>query len=765
MEETNNKKEKIIESSEKESKLGRFAILGAATTAGDDNSLKRLGSVAVAQTQEDSFKYAITREIPEKERRNIEELLDGVPDNIRDKYISTIGSGLTNKDEVAQRTSVRGAVFELDRINKLINQGLETVDFDENVNTPIHFLGYTKKENGYQAAPTKEYDSPIQLDVPISRDGKPYVYEVKSYPRMQFGSLPNQLNQLLKYQAAIESGAVDGATVEIKGRIHPYLLDWASGRNIAEKGNAPDVEIIYNLPLPSGAEYRFILNRSQKNNGLKFHNDKFTTEDRKIVNAIQKAIVDRSIVDIISSADIDNPSERVLPYLNNPMQITDPEIFDEYEADRLATIYDKLLKKNEIINYENEDSAYSESANREKVEVQIKEYQDFLQQNPEMAKMKKAYVLDGEEKIATAIDKTMWEIGKIRDYETTRMAVELEPGNTTRAKRAEMGYVGLPEGVALNIEHIIMDAIQETNKHEGQAGRSYANVGRFKKVEQLADYLKDQDRHYQEVSVFDPLNGKIKKSVNVSDSNISKIERDLVVENVGRAENRMEEIRGRLEELSEKNDLSSEEQIELRFLYSRMRANDLIKESVTRAKARIELLRKERNDEIMTEKDRDVKREIAVKYDERIAKIWSAMSSAYEDAVGGRIEWNKFAKRITERIDQNLIKFIYVATNDGEIVVDEEVIRDSARSGRAAHSELAEGHNVYGAGELVFSKTDGTWSLIEINNGSGHYRPSAAMLPYVKNLITSKGIDTSKTIIKDALMRGVNIQDLSITGE
>jgi hypothetical protein len=102
---------------------------------------------------------------------------------------------------------------------------------------------------------------------------------------------------------------------------------------------------------------------------------------------------------------------------------------------------------------------------------------------------------------------------------------------------------------------------------------------------------------------------------------------------------------------------------------------------------------------------------------------------------------------------------------DGEIVVGEEIIRGDV-SGRAAHSELAQGRNVYGAGELAFTKSkDGQWTLSEINNGSGHYRPSVLTLPYVKNLLKSRGIDTSTVELRDTLLRGTPPPDLTMLEE
>ena len=752
------------------------------------------------QTPETDKISELLSRVPIEERGDLPALFDAVPENVQEKYAKTIERALNNKDEVAVRTSIRGAVFELSRINTVMKQDLEQVDFDLQIPDKIHFAGYTKKD-GFNAEPTKEYDSTAELDVPIVRDGKPYIYETKSYPRMQFGSLPAQRNQLLKYQAAIDQGIVDGATVEMKGRIHPYILDWASGRNIAEEGYAPDVEIIYSMDLPSGAEHRFVLKRSRKDNGLNFQNEGRSStpeatfkhikeedpdtyvklqerfgddenildkliEDRQVINGIQRAVLDRSIVSILSSVDIENPPEELVPYLDNPMDIKTADLFDKYEHLRQKSIFKKLLEKRVVVNTENTQSAYSEFATRENIEHSVREYQDYLRQNPEMAKIKKAYILDSEEAIETAISKTEWEVGKIRDFELTRMQAESDPNNWARRIRAEMGYVGRPEGAALDLEHIIIDAIQETNKREGQTGRSYANPERFKKVEQLGEYLEGQDRRYQEIAIYDPLTGGIKRNTDINDGFIKKTELGLLKENIGRAEKHITDMEAHLAELSQKSEPSQDEKLEARFITSRMRAKEMKSRSIANAKAQIEALRAEKTDRVKAEKDVAKKRELAAEYDAKTNSILEGLATIYQEVVGGKTEWDKFAKRITDRIDQNLIKFAYVATSDGEIIADEEVIRGGATTGRAAHSELAQGRNVYGAGELVFSKTnDGNWILTEINNGSGHYRPSAMMLPYVKNLIASKGVNTSSAATKDTLMRGTPLPDSTILEE
>lgn len=319
---------------------------GAETVA--KPSTRPLGEVALDAAKNSETNQRISNllsRVSAEERDDLPALFAAVPEGTQAKYAKTIEGALNNPDEIATRTAIRGAAFELSRSKIIMEQGLEQISFDLQIPERIHFIGYTKKDD-FDAEPSKEYDSAIELDVPITRDGRPYVYETKSYPRMQLGSLPAQRNQLLKYQAAIDQGIVEGATLEVKGRVHPRILEWAAGDATSE-GYAPDVEIIYDMELPSGAEYRFVLKQPRKGNGLKFRNgdDSITPEDKRVIDGIQKAVADGSIIDIISSVDIENPPEELLPHLDNPMTIKTTRLFDEYERLRKASIFKKLTEK------------------------------------------------------------------------------------------------------------------------------------------------------------------------------------------------------------------------------------------------------------------------------------------------------------------------------------------------------------------------------------------------------------------------------------
>ena len=766
---------------------------------GEVRTLKaKYPAFATAGAREGQLKkmQELIEQIPEESRNKFSKLIQDIPEELQAKYIKTLEGILGNKDEVAVRTTMRGLVFELSRIHTLTRQGLEKVSFDLKIPQEVEYVGFAKTAKDFNQKPTQKFKSPIQFDIPVIRNGEPYVYEAKSYPRMQFGSLSTQRNQLLKYQTAIEQGVVEGVTVEIKGRIDPNFLKWASGTNIAEAGRIPDVEIIYTFDLPSGAEHRFVLKRSRKNNGLNFQNEGRSTtpeatlrsikednpdqykdmvgkfgseegvlnklaEDRKVINGIQSAVLDRSIVDILASVDIENPPQELHPHLADPMTIKSADLFDQYETLRKESIYEKLLAKREIINVDNKLSSYSEFATRDYVERSLREYQDYLKQNPEMAKVKKAYILNGEEAIQAVVDKVMNAVEKVRDFELQRMHAEKDPNNLSRKERTKMGYSGQPEGVALDIEHITMDTIQEVNKKS----RSYENPEQFNSVEKLKEDLPNEDRRYLEIAIYDPMSGKTERNIDVNETHIKQTSAKILKENIKRAEERVQQIVTRFEELNQKTDKTHEDSGEMKSLAGRLRAKEMQARNIETIKAQIETLRSEKVERVKAEKDNFKKNGLASEYNDRIAQNMEELANLYKEVLGGEKEWDKVAKRISERIDQNMIKFIYVVNASAEVIVGEEIIRGKV-SGRAAHSELAQGRNVYGAGELVFTKdVNGQWTLTEINNGSGHYRPSVLTLPYVKNLLKLKGVDTSRVEIRDTLLRGTPPPELTLLEE
>jgi hypothetical protein len=333
-----------------------------------------------------------------------------------------------------------------------------------------------------------------------------------------------------------------------------------------------------------------------------------------------------------------------------------------------------------------------------------------------------------------------------------------------------MGYTGKKEGVSLDMEHFIMDATQEHNKGGNRRGRSYDQPERFQNVDQVVEYMKGQDRKMTEVQVYDPLTGKTEVQANASEKQINQRAGKVQAENLERARQKVEQYEQRYQELKAKETRTTEEDVEFRFLNSRHGGLKVHKTAIEKAQAQIEEITRARKNgdgrsinSVPAEQRAAYIEEMKAKsaqYDSQIETARNEMEARYKQILGGDVEWNKLAQRMNVQ-DQNIMKFVYVVDGEGKIPVTEEILRGDA-AGRAAHSELARGRNVYGAGELVFAKDPVTneWFLVEINNASGHYRPPGAeTLAYVRNLIAKHGIDTSRAIINDALQRGTPLMD------
>lgn len=265
-----------------------------------------------------------------------------MPDRVWSSYIDRIRNAPGSRDEATCVTRILGVIYELGRIRYYQGAGaqLENICFDIAPVT-VSFTGYAR-DNLEQCA--KKCSAKIDFDVPIVRDcsdgrQRPYAYEVKSYPRLPYGTSAAARNQLLKYQAAIDEGLICGATLEIKGKIYPEFLEW-----MMKSGFVPDIEIVYCLELPSGAEYRFVLKKSADDcSGLRFDNGEFDPSDMGIVQAIQGAIEDGKIIDILTKSEINEFPSEMAEYVEKPESISFSRVLRKYERLWRSAIYKKLM--------------------------------------------------------------------------------------------------------------------------------------------------------------------------------------------------------------------------------------------------------------------------------------------------------------------------------------------------------------------------------------------------------------------------------------
>ena len=617
---------------------------------------------------------------------------------------------------------------------------------------------------------TKE---PLDFDVCIQKGEAYYLLDTKFSGRKPFGFSPQHVNQALKYQQAIEQGLIEGASYLVNGRIDPSFMFWAVGTAIDDRGAIPDVEIIYDLPLPGGSAYRFVLKMSEHSNGqegLRFQNSgRYTTRERKIINGIREAIWDRSIYDVLTDLKREDfpklaslAGESLDEILANPRAIEDPFWFETYETERVKAIWDKLAAKHDqyIRNSGDVIDACHPDASPEYVSQLFYRFQAEIKHNPELRQQRKSYLVEDEEIQQEIIDETVNRIAIIKENESRRKENEqnTSEGQAKAMVREEMGWHDyLPEeGIPLDVTHIMMDVIHHYNKGlKGQSPRRYDAPERFIRTpEELASKLKNiSSQRYIEVRVLDPTkeNGRRigihrlpkRPGDAVSEESISDIQRSIRKENLRRL-------------IDAWNDLEEPRPFSFKIAQTLKKIEAIKEQRDTEIKAErekiISVARKEKRKP--SSEEFKIVQQISKQALEAIEQLEEDQYDFLTQALGDEVCDNLLVS-LQNIHDQEIMKLAYVVDSDGNLIMDHEVIRGDASlaAGRASHSELASGLNTYGAGEDVLEKHDRTfstftewydfqqeynpsasWTFKELNNGSGHYRPISAANQYALNV-------------------------------
>jgi len=125
----------------------------------------------------------------------------------------------------------------------------------------------------------------IQNDIPVSHQDRLFIYEAKSFPLRHYGMAEKSLMQGKKYQLAIQDGEAIGAAIEIRGRIKPSLLE-----SLFVKNEIPDVQVVFNMNLPSGKEYRISLKGGKTNLPVDDAAMLSDARDLEVVKGVEQAI-------------------------------------------------------------------------------------------------------------------------------------------------------------------------------------------------------------------------------------------------------------------------------------------------------------------------------------------------------------------------------------------------------------------------------------------------------------------------------------------
>lgn len=193
----------------------------------------------------------------------------------------------TTQDRVALLRAVNALGWELECVQQALADGeiLSTTARKLEIKDGARCPRYDDKQPLEEPPRVWADKVKVQNDVPVlrstSRGPLPYVVEAKCSQSRPYGQAygfgknaknwirADALNQLLRYQFAIEQGRIAGATVELKGAVHPRVLDWMLDGLDGQGTRIGDVEVVWSLPLPSGAHTRVWLKKGQGEGRLK----------------------------------------------------------------------------------------------------------------------------------------------------------------------------------------------------------------------------------------------------------------------------------------------------------------------------------------------------------------------------------------------------------------------------------------------------------------------------------------------------------------
>lgn len=103
------------------------------------------------------------------------------------------------------------------------------------------------------------------------------------------------------YQALIDAGTISAALIVVEGRMHPYIARWFNGTRFGEKGKASDVTLVYALRLPSGGIYPIFLHTAEKPGAQLYLTvpNNITGQDRNILRGVEGAVRDQKFFEIL----------------------------------------------------------------------------------------------------------------------------------------------------------------------------------------------------------------------------------------------------------------------------------------------------------------------------------------------------------------------------------------------------------------------------------------------------------------------------------
>jgi|GEM_PF-3754184 len=610
----------------------------------------------------------------------------------------------------------------------------------------------------------------------------PLAFEAHYAMAHPYGASIEERNVILQYQNAIDRRMLAGAVLEVAGRVDLDFLKWITGENAGNLGPAPDVEVVYVFSLPSGGTYHFPLKLPRRlHTAIRYPSLSVYEGHAQDIQAI------RMIRSFLSAKDKSH-FYALLAGVEGGSKISQNvsvREYQDYEESFWESLY--FIKERAITSELKEqeatllDEIVRTRGTPEQLDPVVREA--ILG----MPRGQKIYHETNQQTWDSAIQAVIARIMDIREHEYGAELQESE--DRMHDARLVLGYdPDLPrEGFPLSVHYIITDTLlpfiskkKKTKEFEG----AYPDPReQYESTEGVFRYFSNPslDKARQSMTVVDPALPKSKQErteYNLTAAKVEKIYREAVVQSVKRAERHLDELLKESQKLESMPSRTDEQEARRRTLRALLDRYEKRKDSVTVLQERIRFLNKDRDEilkgikvgsvpakfakysneflSILQRASRSLSRDEIVSefqraFELRMEKEWGNLEVLYRESLG-MDEWNVFAVRIVRHEYANQIVLTYTAMKDGTMVFN--MAKGSVDIVSVNHSDLAGGRNVYGAGEVVFEKVSpGSWRVIEVNNGSGHYTPDGRTLQYVTNLLAAAGFDVSSVRRIDSVLR------------
>lgn len=738
----------------------------------------------------------------------VNDLMSVVTDGTRKEFLQRLKHANDAEYAVDFERHALGVAFAMQRVIKMFEDG-------EN-----NFISLSSErlriapENVYFTTYGDDNITPTQRPLKITdnftleRNGGPFIYKAKYTPVRQFGAVEDDerephydYNQMLKYNEAIEQGLISGAAIEIRGLIDPDFLNWALGASVIERSDVPHVQLIYNMPLPSGAEYRFTLKKAQSYSAeLDVTNDTsgYTKADKAVVQGIENALRSQDqvqLIEILSGQSVfahKGDLKAEFKQFSCPIheaELKDPAFYDNYLQTMRMGIWKRALRiKPETYNHD-KDTVFSPENigiedEKDALKARIEAYQADLRRTQGHLIVNSNSLGDDPEspEYQALLNEVTEEFAKnialIRSRDNKRRAEEAKNPNIV-GNRLQQGYSGLENGFALELYVIMVDsiAIVKSRKNDKVQERSFEHAdGHFMDIDGVLGMLDERaDSRYQVVSIYDPLakDGKRRQvTENISDDALIGKQITVTRENNKRVQKYLQDAdEGKVK-------LSSNEKTRLRQMKKEILSVQAeIADLNQRRAMQSQLISAEKKAGHKIKADHPLQQkmdELMLEGHALQAKLWDRLHGVLDPHNENKLTQKAFTQ------EKNIIKIIYTIDHKGRITFEEEKPSERGRASRATHSELSGGENIFGAGEIIFSKPAGlkNWEILEINNGSGHYRPPPQTLRYTANCLMKelhgafhrrglKGQEAKNAVynmlnkarLTDALARGITLKN------